>query len=127
MRGEGIRVLFREDIRVIVVLRGDLWEEKGIWGGNRGGRKERRREGGNSKESRRGGRGCDAGRGAERRSEGEGTPGPVNARVVPGQLGKSQHQLEVTRPGHLKGKILRVIAMNTNACRDVMSDGPSRG
>ena len=128
MRGKGIGLLIREDIQVIVVLRGDLWGKKGIWGGNGGGRKERRREGGGSERGRRGmGGGGDAGRGAERGCEGEGTPGPVNTRVVPGQLGKAQHQLEVTQPGHLKCKVLGVIAMNTNACRDIVSDGPRRG
>ena len=35
--------------------------------------------------------------------------------------------MEVTQLGHLKGKVLGVIAMNTNACRDIVSDGPSRG
>ena len=114
MRGKGIRLHFREDIQVIMILRGDLWEKKGIWGGDGGGRKERRREGGSSEKGRRG-RGCDAGRGTERRSKGEGTARPVNARVVPGQPGKSQYQLEVTQPGHLKGKFLGMTAMNTNA------------
>ena len=98
-------MLLRKDVQVIVVLRGNLREKEGIWGGNGGGRKERRRDGGSSEEGRRGGRGCDAGGGAERGSEGEGTPGPVYARVVPGQPRKSQHQLKVTQPGHLKGKI----------------------
>ena len=31
-----------------MVLQGDLWEKKGIWGGNGGGRKEGRRGGGSS-------------------------------------------------------------------------------
>ena len=66
-----------------MVLQGDFGEKKGIWGGNGGGRKERRREDGSSERGRRGG-GGDAGRGAERGCEGEGTPGPVNTRVVPG-------------------------------------------
>ena len=126
MRGEGVRLLLQEDVQVIVVLRGDLWEKKGIWGGKGGGRKERRREGGSSKkgrrrggERRRRGGGCDASRRAERRSEGERAPEPVDARVVPGQPWESQNQLEVTQPGHLKGKVLGMGAMNTDAGRDV--------
>ena len=125
MRGKGIGLLFGEDIQVIMVPQGDLGKKKGIWGGNGVG--GRRGEGKMVAAREVGGGGGDAGRGAERGCEGEGTPGPINTRVVPGQPGKAQHQLEVTRPGHLKGKILRVIAMNTNACRDVVSDWPSRG
>ena len=30
MRGEGVRPLLGEDVQVIMVLRGDLWEKKGI-------------------------------------------------------------------------------------------------
>ena len=70
--------------------------------------------------------GGDAGRGAKRGCEGEGTPGPVNTRIVLGQPGKTQHQLEVTQPGHLKGKVLGMTAMNTNAGRDIVSDGSNR-
>ena len=87
MRGKGIGLRFGEDIQVIMVLQGDLGKKKGIWGGNGGGRKERRREDGSSERGRRGGGGRgggDAGRGAERGCEGEGTPGPVDTRVVPG-------------------------------------------
>ena len=54
MRREGVRLLLREDIQVIMVRRGDLWEKKGIWGGNGGGRRERRREGGSSEKGGRG-------------------------------------------------------------------------
>ena len=105
MRGESIRLLLRKDIQVIVVLRGNLREKEGIWGGNGGGRKERGRERGSSEEGGRGRGGCNAGGGAEGRCKGKGTPRPVDARVVPGQPRKSQHQLKVTQPGHLKGKI----------------------
>ena len=141
MRGKGVRPPLREDVQVIVVLRGDLWKKKGIWGGNGGERRGRRREGGSSEKGRRRGgekrrrrrgegrrgRGCDAGRGTERRSESERAPGLVDARGVPGQPWEPQHQLEVTQPGHLEGKVLCMSAMDTDAGREVVGDGTSRG
>ena len=54
VRRKGIGLRFVEDIQVIMVLHGDLWGKKGIWGGNGGGRKERRREGGSRERGRRG-------------------------------------------------------------------------
>ena len=65
--------------------------------------------------------GCDAGRRAEGRGKGKGTTGLVNARVVPRQPREAEHHLEVTQPGHLKGEVLRMGAMNPG--RDVVSDG----
>ena len=82
---------------------------------------------GGGEEEEGGGGGWDAGGGAERGSKGQSTPGPVDARIVPGQPGESQHQLEVTQPGHLKGKVLGMGAMNPDEDRDVVSDGSSRG
>ena len=38
-----------------------------------------------------------------------------------------EDHLEVTQPGHLEGKILRMSAMNLDPGRDVVSDGSSRG
>ena len=71
MRRNGVGLLFREDIQVIVVLQGNLWEQKGIWGGSGGGRKGRGRERGSSENGRRRGGG---GRGGEGRGgEGGGT------------------------------------------------------
>ena len=53
MRGKGVRLLLREDVQVIMILRVDLWEQNGIWGGSGGWRKERRRKGCSSKKGRR--------------------------------------------------------------------------
>ena len=81
MRRKGVRLLFREDVQVIMMLRGNLWEQKGIWGGNGGGRKERRGKGGSSEEGerRRGG-----GRG------GEGRGGEGDGRQVEEQKGEAK-------------------------------------
>ena len=118
---------------------GNLGEKKGIWGGSGGGRKERGRERGSSENGRRrGGEGrggergggwwrCDASRRAKGRGKGKGTTGPVNAGVVAGQPREPEHHLEVTQPGHLKGEVLRMSAMNPDPGRDVVSDGSSRG
>ena len=74
-----------------------------------------------------GGWGCHANRRAEGRGKGEGTTGQVDTGVVPGQPRGPEHHLEVTQPGHLKGKVLNMGAMNPDAGRDVLSDGSSRG
>ena len=71
--------------------------------------------------------GCDAGRGAEGGGEGKGTTGPIDAGVVPGQPREPEDHLEVTQPGHLEGKILWMIAMNSDSGRKIVSDGSSRG
>ena len=99
-------------------------------GGRRGGGREvaARTEGGGEGRGGEGGWwGCDAGRRAEGRGKGKGSTGPVNAGVVPGQPREAEHHLEVTQPGHLKGKVLRMSAMNPDPGRDVVSDGASRG
>ena len=139
MRREGVCLLLREDVQVIVILRGNLGVMKGILGGNGGGRKEGRVQGGSSEkgEGRRrggrdgGGRGGrrrrEAGGGAEKRGEGKGTPGPVDAGVVPGQPREPEDHLEVTQPGHLEGKILGMAAMDPDPGRQVVGDGSSRG
>ena len=138
MRRKGVGLLFREDVQVITILRGNLWEQKGVWRGNGGGRKERGRERGSSENGRRrggegrGGEGggwwrCDAGRRTKGRGKGKETTRPVNAGVVPGQPRKAEHHLEVTQPGHLKGKVLYMSAMNPDPGRDLVSDGYSRG
>ena len=74
-----------------------------------------------------GGWGCDAGRRAEGRGKGEGTTGPVDTGVVPGQPGEPEHRLEVTQSGHLKGKVLGMAAMYPDPGREVVGDGSSRG
>ena len=53
MQGKGVGLLFREDVQVIVILRGNLRVKKGIWGGNGGGRKEGRGKGGSSEKGER--------------------------------------------------------------------------
>ena len=139
MRREGVGLLFREDIQVVMIRLGNLGEKKGIWGGNGGGRKGGRGEGGSSENGRRrgGGRrrgegrggwwGCEAGRRAEGGGEGEGTPGPVYAGVVAGQPRKPEDHLEVTQPCHLESKILCMIAMYFDPGREIVGDGSSRG
>ena len=50
------------------------------------------------------GRGEAGGR-TKRGGKGEGTLTPVNTRVVAGKTRKTQHQLEVSERGKLKGKV----------------------
>ena len=70
-----------------MVLRGDLVVEGGIW--RRGGEEGRGKPGGRTK----GG------------GKGDSTLTPVNARVVAGKPRETQHQLEVSKGGKLKGKV----------------------
>ena len=70
---------------------------------------------------------CEAGKGVEGGGEGKGTPGLVNAGIVPGQPREPEDHLEVTQPGHLEGKILCMIAMNSDPGREIVSDGSNRG
>ena len=57
----------------------------------------------------------------------EGGAGLVNAGVVPGQPREPEDHLEVTQPGHFKGEVLCMSAMNPDPGRKVVSDGSSRG
>ena len=58
--------------------------------------------------------------------EGEGANPPVNARVVPSQLGEAQDQLEVGQREHLEGKGFSVMAVNAELRRVRVGDGTSR-
>ena len=49
----------------------------------------------------------------ERGGKGEGTVTLVNTRVVAGQPRETQHQLEVSERGKLKGKVFGMAGMNT--------------
>ena len=89
--------------------------------------KGKRRRGGRREGGRGRWRGCEAGGGAEGGGEGKGTPGPVYAGIVAGQPRKPEDHLEVTQPGHLKGKVLGMAAMYPDPGREVVGDGSSRG
>ena len=90
-------------------------------------KRKRRRGGRRGGEERGGWRGSETGGGAEGGGEGKGTPGPVYARVVPGQPREPEDHLKVTQPGHLEGKILGMAAMDPDPGREIVGDGSSRG
>ena len=81
MQGKGVRLLLREDVQVIMVLRGDLWEHKGIRGETGvGGRRGEGREVAARKE----------GRGEERGGEERGGGGGGGVMQVEEQKGEAK-------------------------------------
>ena len=63
----------------------------------------------------------------KRGGKGEGTLTPVNTRVVAGKPRKTQHQLEVSERGKLKGKMFGMAGMNTKVGWEVVGNGSCRG
>ena len=59
--------------------------------------------------------------------KGEGTLTPVNTRVVAGKPRKTQHQLEVSERGKVKGKVFVMASMNTKVSGEVVGYGSSGG
>ena len=59
--------------------------------------------------------------------KGEGTVMPVDAWVVPCQPREAEDELEMAKASHLKGEVLGVGAMDTQAGREGVGDRTMRG
>ena len=84
-------------------------------------REGEKKEGGGGEEEGGGGK---AGGGTEGGVESQHPRSPVDAGVVALQPRKPQHQLEMTKPGDLEGKCLRVNALDTKLGGEIVGDRP---